>query len=276
MPAPLGVIAGNGQLPFEVLRAARDRGLEVAVAAIEANTDPAIESLASGPFTWVAAGELERLIAFLKGSGARQVVFAGGITKPELLRDPAALRPDARALGLLARLVDRGDDAILRAVAGELEAEGLEVIASTVHLGERLTPAGPLTACPVDPRMSSDLELGLRVSRALGVHDVGQSVVVKEGTVLAVEAVEGTDAAIRRGAGIGGAGAVVVKASKPGQDLRFDVPAIGPETIEVALEAKLAAIGLEAGRTIVLEREQTLTAAERAGIAVVGLRTRDP
>ena len=122
MPVPLGVIAGNGQLPFEVLRAARDRGLEVAVAAIEANTDPAIESLASGPFTWLAAGELERLIAFLKSSGARQVVFAGGITKPELLRDPAALRPDARALGLLARLVDRGDDAILRAVAGELEA----------------------------------------------------------------------------------------------------------------------------------------------------------
>ena len=276
MPAPLGVIAGNGQLPFEVLRAARDRGLEVAVAAIEANTDPAIESLASGPFTWVAAGELERLIAFLKSSGARQVVFAGGITKPELLRDPAALRPDARALGLLARLVDRGDDAILRAVAGELEAEGLEVVASTVHLGERLTAAGPLTACPVDPRMASDLELGLRVCRALGVHDVGQSVVVKEGTVLAVEAVEGTDAAIRRGAGIGGAGAVVVKAAKPGQDLRFDVPAIGPETIEVALEAELAAIGLEAGRTIVLEREQTLSAAERAGIAVVGLRTRDP
>ena len=276
MPAPLGVIAGNGRLPFEVLRAARDRGLEVAVAAIEANTDPAIESLANGPFTWVAAGELERLIAFLKGSGARQVVFAGGITKPELLRDPAALRPDARALGLLARLVDRGDDAILRAVAGELESEGLEVVASTVHLGERLTPAGPLTACPVDPRMTSDLELGLRVAHALGVHDVGQSVVVKEGTVLAVEAVEGTDASIRRGAGIGGAGAVVVKASKPGQDLRFDVPAIGPATIEVAVEAELAAIGLEAGRTIVLEREQTLPAAERAGIAVIGLRIQEP
>lgn len=271
MAVPLGVIAGNGRLPFEVLRAARERGLDVAVAAIEGNTDADIESHATGPFTWLAAGELERLIAFLKGSGAREVIFAGGVTKPELLRDPAALRPDARALGLLARLVDRGDDAILRAVAAELESEGLRVVASTVHLGDRLTPAGPLTPCPLDPRMSSDLALGLRVAHGLGLHDVGQSVVVKEGTVLAVEAVEGTDLVIRRGAELGGAGAVVVKAAKPGQDLRFDVPAIGPATIEVARAAELAAIGLEEGRTIVLERERTLEAAERAGIAVVGL-----
>jgi DUF1009 family protein len=124
----------------------------------------------------------------------------------------------------------------------------------------------------LDPAVEADLALGLRVAKSLGSHDVGQSVVVKEGTVLAVEAVEGTDAAIRRGAELGGAGAVVVKASKPSQDLRFDVPAIGPATIELARQCGLIAIGLEAGRTLVLDRARTLREAQRHGIAVVGLR----
>jgi DUF1009 family protein len=268
---PLGLIAGNGRLPFEVAEAARAHGTPCAIVAIEDNTDPAIEKLASAGIAWIAAGELGRLIEFLRGVGAEEVVFAGGVVKLEMLRDPARLRPDARALALLSGLRERGDDALLRAVAGALEAEGMRVVESTLHLGDRMTPVGPLAGGEPSPELRRDLELGLRVARTLGVHDVGQSVVVKAGAVLAVEAVEGTDAAIRRGAALGGRGAVAVKAAKPRQDLRFDVPAIGPRTLDLAVEVGLAAIGLEAHRTLVLERERTLAAARAAGIAVVGL-----
>ena len=268
--AVLGLIAGSGPLPFEVAQAAREIGLRVAIAAIEDNTDPAIEREADGPFTWLNAGALGALIAFLKGAGVREVILAGAVSKAQILRDPSRLRPDARALTLLSSLAGRGDDAILRAVAGELEAEGLCVVESTRYLGQRMVRAGVLCGGPIDDVLRGDLALGMQVVRSLGVHDVGQACLVRQGTVLAVEALEGTDRMLRRGAEFG-AGAVLVKAAKPEQDMRFDVPAIGPGTIAVARECRLRAIGLEAGRTLVLEQARTLADAEAAAIAVVGL-----
>ena len=270
----LGLIAGSGPLPFEVAEAAGDLGLGVAIAAIERNTDPTIQSRARGPFAWFAAGELERLIAFFKDAGVDEVILAGAVAKRELLQDPAALRPDARAIALLSRLDARGDDALLRAVAQEFESEGLPVVPSTKHLEDRLVAEGVMTGDgPLAPAVEADLALGLGVARSLGAHDIGQGVVVSSGTVVAVEAVEGTDAMIRRGAELAGPGSVVVKVAKPRQDLRFDVPAIGRGTIEVAREGGVVAIGLEAGRTIVLERERALAEARRAGISVVGLKS---
>ncbi len=271
MARTLGLIAGGGRLPFEVAHAARERGLRLAIAAIENNTDPAIESLASAGVLWMAAGELQKLIDFLRGSGVDEVVFAGGVAKPEMLRDPTALRPDARAIALLGRLDRSGDDALLRGVAAEIEAEGLPVVESTRHLGECVAAERRLAGPEPDEQVRADLAHGLEVLRQIGAADIGQSVLVKRGAVLAVEAIEGTDAAIRRAAEHGGPGAVLVKCAKPGQDLRFDVPAIGPSTVEVAVAAGLAAIGLEAGRTIVLERERTLAAADEAGLTIVGL-----
>ncbi|MEE8314185.1 MAG: UDP-2,3-diacylglucosamine diphosphatase LpxI [Myxococcota bacterium] len=270
----LGLIAGSGPLPFEVAEAAGDLGLGVAIAAIERNTDPTIQSRARGPFAWFAAGELERLIAFFKDAGVDEVILAGAVAKRELLQDPAALRPDARAIALLSRLDARGDDALLRAVAQEFESEGLPVVPSTKHLEDRLVAEGVMTGDgPLTPAVEADLALGLGVARSLGVYDIGQGVVVSSGTVVAVEAVEGTDAMIRRGAELAGPGSVVVKVAKPRQDLRFDVPAIGRGTIEVAREGGVVAIGLEAGRTIVLERKRALAEARRAGISVVGLKS---
>jgi len=266
----LGLIAGSGPLPFEVAQAARERGLCVAIAAIEDNTDPKIEQEADGPFQWLNAGELGRLIEFLKAAGAREVILAGAVSKAEILRNPGRLRPDARARALLSSLVARGDDAILRAVASELESEGLCVVESTRYLGERMVRAGVLCGGPLDESTRADLELGMRVVQSLGVHDVGQACLVRQGTVLAVEALEGTDRMLRRGAEFG-SGAVLVKAAKPEQDMRFDVPVIGAGTIEIARECRLRAIGLEAGRTLVLEQARTLAQAEAAGIAVVGL-----
>jgi DUF1009 family protein len=271
----LGLIAGSGCLPFEVAAAARERGVELAIVAIEGNTDPRIEGVGAQGFTWVAPGELGRLIEFFKAAAVPEVMLAGAVSKREILRHPERLRPDARALALLARVPLQGDDALLRAIAGEIESEGMKVVDSTRHLADRLTAPGVLTAVQPSAATLRDLAFGLRVARTLGVHDVGQSVVVKDGAVLALEAVEGTDATLERGAQFG-RGACLVKAAKPRQDLRFDVPVIGPGTIELAARGGLAAIGLEAGRTLILERVAVLAQAERAGIAVVGLQDSQP
>ncbi len=268
--ARLGLIAGSGRLPFEVAEGARAHGLELAILALEDNTDPTIEGHADR-YLRIAAGELEKLIGFFKRSRVDEVILAGAVAKPEMLRDPARLRPDARAIAVLARLRDRGDDALLRAVADELESEGMPVVDSTKYLRERLTRAGRMAGPEPTPELRADLALGLRVSRSLGQHDVGQSVVVKRGSVLAVEAIEGTDATVRRAAQLGGRGAALVKAAKPRQDLRFDVPVIGPGTVELARECGLLAIGLEAGRTLVLERERACALAEQAGLGLIGL-----
>ena len=276
MSRRLGLIAGSGRFPFEVAEAAARSGAEVSILAIEGNTDPEIERCATGSFGWVAAGELEKLIGFLAGAGADDVILAGAVAKREMLRDPAALRPDARALALLAKLQERGDDTILSALARELESEGFSVVSSTLYLGDRLTPPGTFGSLPPSEPLLEDLELGLRVAHSLGVHDVGQTVIVKQGSVLALEAAEGTDAAIRRGAELGGAGAALVKAAKPDQDLRFDVPAIGPETLELVTEVGICGIGLEAERTLVLERDRVCALAETAGIPIVGLRSPGP
>ncbi len=272
--AVLGLIAGSGPLPFEVARAARERGLEVAIAAIEDNANPAIESESTRAFAWLNAGELGKLIEFLRGAGAREVILAGAVSKRALLADPKRLRPDARALALLGKLAARGDDSILRAVADELEGEGLPVIASTRYLESRVTQRGVVSGGEVDPAVRADLALGLRVIASLAPHDVGQACVVRQGTVLAVEALEGTDRMMRRAAEFG-VGAVLVKAAKADQDMRFDVPVIGPATLELALECRLRAIGLEVGRTLVLEPDETLALARAAGIAIVGLGPED-
>ncbi len=272
MGRTLGLIAGSGGLPLEVAAAAREQGVEVAVVAIEEHTDPAIAELASRGTCWIRVGELGRLVRALQEQAVDEVILAGAVAKRGALRDPSQLGLDARALAVMARLKDRGDDALLRAVAAELESEGLTVVASTRYLQDRLTRLGRLAGPTPTPVVESDLALGLRVAKGLGTHDVGQSAVVKQGTVLAVEAVEGTDAMMRRAAALGGAGAVLVKAAKPGQDLRFDVPAIGLQTVELARRCELLAIGLEADRTLVLDRARTLAEAERQQLAVIGLR----
>jgi len=270
----VGLIAGSGPLPFEVVEAARAQGVELVIAAIEDNTDPRAESLGARAFRWFNAGQLGALIEFLRGSGAAEVMLAGAVSKRRILANPGALRPDARALGLLGKLAARGrlgDDALLRALASELEQDGLRVIDSTRFLAQRFTAEGPLAGPAPTREIEADARLGIAVLAALGPYDVGQAVLVKDGTVLALEAVEGTDAMLRRGSEFG-ARAVLVKAAKPGQDMRFDVPVIGPATLALGAECGLAAIALETGRTLILERAHTLAAAERSGVTLFGVR----
>lgn len=264
----VGLIAGNGSFPVAFARGARQIGVEVIAVAHLGETDPSLESVVES-VTWVKVGELGRIIAAFQERGVERAVMAGGIRKSTLFENFA---PDERALAFLARQSHLGDDAVLRGIAGELESEGIAVIDSTVFLPQLLADEGVMTSTAPTEAQWVDARYGARVAAAVGRWDVGQTVVVKGGIVLAVEAIEGTDAAIRRGAALGQGGVVVVKTSKPGQDLRFDVPAVGRETPEVCAEAGVAVLALEAGRTLMLDKDELIARADALGIAVVGLR----
>jgi UDP-2,3-diacylglucosamine hydrolase len=267
----IGLIAGNGSFPLLFARTARQEGLAVVAVAHEGETPPELAECVDH-LTWIKVGQLEAIIRTLLAHGVRRAVMAGGIRKAALMDGFA---PDERAMRFLARLTQWSDDALLRGVAEELEGEGIAVVESTLFLGSLLAPAETLTARQPDDAQWRDIRYGLAVAKGIGAWDVGQTVVVKSRMVLAVEALEGTDAALRRGGALGRGGAVAVKVSKPGQDLRFDVPAIGPATVAVCREAGIAALAVEAGKTLLLEREALLGAAAAADLAIVGVRTDD-
>jgi hypothetical protein len=265
----VGLIAGNGRFPLLFARSARAQGIEVIAVAHDGETLPELAEFVSA-ITWVKVGELERVIRAFQHAGVKQAVMAGGIRKAALLEH---LAPDQRALGFLARLAHFGDDALLRGVAAELEGEGIEIVPSTLFLTALLAPAGTLTRQEPSEAQWRDIRHGIEVAQGVGRWDIGQSVVIKSAIVLAVEAIEGTDATIARG---GRAGAVVVKVSKPQQDLRFDVPAVGPETVRVCAAAGVAVLAVEAGRTLLLEKQELLREADAAGLSVVGVETGAP
>jgi UDP-2,3-diacylglucosamine hydrolase len=262
----LGLIAGNGVFPLEVARVAHQAGRRIIAVAHTDETDPAIAEVAD-TVSWVNVGELQRIIDIFKNAGVSEVAMAGGITRSRLARSFA---PDARTTTMLARLGRFSDDAVLRGVAAELESEGIRVIDPVPMLDRSLAGVGLLAGpTPTEPQLA-DLGLAFAVARALGAFDVGQAVVVRDGVVAAVEATEGTNAALRRAASLCGKRLVVAKAAKPSQDLRFDRPAIGPATIDLLNQLGAALIGIEAGTALVLERERTLQLAEAMRITVYG------
>ncbi|HEX4210316.1 MAG TPA: UDP-2,3-diacylglucosamine diphosphatase LpxI [Candidatus Binataceae bacterium] len=262
----LGLIAGNGVFPLQVARAARRYGLEVVAVAHQGETDPALAELV-GAITWIKVGELQRMVDAFKAAGVTTAAMAGGIARASL---PTAFAPDARALAMLQRIGRFSDDAVLRGVAGELEAEGIEIVDPVPMLEDMLARPGVASGPQPSAAELKDLALAFTVARAVGSFDIGQTVAVRDGVVAAIEAVEGTDAALRRAASLCGPGLVVAKAAKPGQDLRFDRPAIGPATIELLAEIGAAMIGLEAGTAMLLERELILARAQTLSIIVYG------
>lgn len=261
-----GIIAGNGTFPLEVARGCRRRGIEVIAIAHRNETLAELAPLCD-QITWVQVGELQKMIDAFKALGVTTAAMAGGVSRARL-KDSFA--PDARALAMLARIAKLSDDAVLRGVAGEMELAGIEIIDPVFLLDRGLADKGAMAGPEPSAAQLSDLALAFSVTRALGAYDIGQAVAVKNGVVAAVEAVEGTDAALRRAAALSGPGLVVAKAAKPGQDLRFDRPAIGPNTIALFAEIGAAVIGVEAGGCLVLERERTLALAQTEGITVFG------
>src|SRR5262245_25612147 len=264
----IGLIAGNGSFPVLFARTAREEGLAVVAVAHEGETPREIADCVDH-VTWIKVGQLDAIIRTFQAHGVRRAVMAGGIDKAALLERFA---PDERGQQFLARLTQWSDDTLLRGVAGELESEGIAVVDSTLFLAALLTPTGPLTAREPSPAQWRDIEYGLAVAKGIGAFDIGQTVVVKSRMVLAVEAVEGTDATLRRGGALARGGAVAVKVSKPQQDLRFDVPAVGPATVAVCREVGVAVLALEADKTLLLERETLLREAAAADLVIVGVR----
>ena len=267
---PVGLIAGEGGFPRELARGVRASGRRVVAVALRELTDPGLEAEVDA-LAWVWLGELARLEEVLREAGARDVVMAGKVPKTFLWTHREAVRPDARALRVLSALPDRADDSLLGAVARALEEDGFHL-----HDQLALAPApradeGVMGRVEPDADQRADVAFGWPVAKALGALDVGQTVVVRERAVMALEAIEGTDAAIRRGCALAGPGACVVKVAKPAQDPRFDVPTVGPRTVAALAEGAGAVLAVEAGRTVVLERERMVREADAAGIALVAV-----
>lgn len=263
---PLGLIAGNGSFPRLFIEEAHKRGREVIAVCHRGETDPGVEALVRS-CTWIKVGELGKLIDTFKSAQVNEVAMAGGITRVRLF---GGVKLDARGAQLLYRLKSTKDDIIMRGIADELGSEGIEVVPSTLYLNEALVREGTLTKSEPTEEERSDIAVGIAALAAMSAQDIGQLVVVREGVVVAVEAVEGSDAAIRRGGELGGKGSVVVKFAKPTQDMRFDVPIVGRRTIETMISVKARVLALEAGRCLVMEESEVIELANRNKISIVG------
>lgn len=264
----IGLIAGNGRFPIIFADNARRLGYTVSAVAHIGETAPELEQHVER-IHWIKIGQFNKLIHALKEDGVQQAVMLGGVSKTHVF---TTVRPDFRALALAGRLRTWKDDAILREVAAELEREGIQIRESTFGLTGILVEEGTLTKRSPTKKEWEDIDFGWDMAHEIGRLDIGQCVVIKDRVVVAVEAVEGTDETIRRAGALGREGVVVVKRSKPQQDLRFDLPAVGPNTIETMEAVHASVLALEAARTVLLDRDETLRKAERAGIAIVGIK----
>ena len=268
----IGLIAGNGRFPIIFADNARKLGYHVSAVAHEGETEPELASHVDR-IHWIKIGQLNKLIKAFKADGVHQAVMLGGIKKTHVF---TTVRPDFRTLAMATRLALWKDDDILREFAKELEREGIAICESTFGLEGILVEEGSLTERTPSEKEWEDIRYGWEVAHDIGRLDIGQCVVIKDRVVVAVEAVEGTDGAIKRGGELAKEGAVVVKRSKPQQDLRFDLPAIGPRTIEVMASVKASVLAVEAGRTILLDREIMLDRARSSRIAIVGIAKLEP
>lgn len=267
----LGLIAGNGQFPFLVLEAAKRLGHEVIVIGIREETDSALAEVAAehrlNSFHWVSLGQLGKCIDILTKAGASRALMAGQVKHTKLF---TGVVPDRVMLATLARVVTKNTDALMSAVAETFEKHGIELVDSTSFLGPLLAKQGLLTSREPSEDERSDLQFGYEMADAVARLDIGQTIVVKDRAVVAIEAMEGTDAVIARAGQLAGAGVRVIKVAKPKQDMRFDVPVVGIPTIRAMQKAAANVLSVDAGVTLVLDGERVIEEAEKAGIVVVG------
>jgi DUF1009 family protein len=262
-----GLIAGNGRFPFLVLEGARKAGASLSVAAIHEETDPEIEHVAER-VVWIGIGQLGKMIRFFKREGVEKAIMAGQVKHVQIF---SGALPDVRMLKMLLRLPRRNTDALIGGIADELASEGIELIDSTYFLQDHLPQAGTLTRRQPTERERGDIEYGLEVAREIARLDLGQTIVVRARACVAIEAMEGTDATVRRAGELARGRLTVVKVAKPDQDMRFDVPVVGVPTIESMIEAGATCLCLTAGKTLMFDREQMLKLADEKRIAVVAV-----
>lgn len=263
----VGIIAGGGRFPLIAADAVKKQGLRVVAVAHEGETDPALTDRVDS-ITWVKLGQFGKLIKALKNDHVSKALMAGTINKQRVF---GKIRPDLKGIAFASKLAIFHDDGILRAAADELSREGIEIVSSTTYLPELLAPSGCLTRRKPGKAEKEDIFFGWQVAKELGRLDVGQCVVVRRKTVLALEAIEGTNATILRGGALAGEKAVVVKVSKPTQDLRFDVPSVGLETVKTMSEVKASILALEAAKTLIFEKKEMIEYANISGISVISI-----
>lgn len=268
MTARCAIIAGSGSFPFHVAREARRQGLMVVGIGLQGWVDPSLEGQVD-VYEEVTIGQLGRLIDRLKTHQARQAVLAGKVTK-DILFD-SRVRFDAEALGILARARGFSVNALLGAMGERLAQEGITLLDSSTFLKDSLCPVGPLTQRSPTPQEWEDIRLGTEAARQMAALDIGQTVVVKHRVVVAVEALEGTDATLTRAGQVAGSELVVVKMASPTQDMRFDLPILGPQTIAVATAAGVRCLAVEAHRTLLLDKGALLAQADEAGLCLIGI-----
>lgn len=261
----IGLIAGKSQFPILFAQAAHAAGLRVAAVAFAGDALPALEREVDA-ITWVRLGELGKIIKAFRAENVSRAAMCGGVTKPRMFTDA---HPDWRVLTLLPRLRHLADDGVMRLFADYLAEKGIRIMPSHELLPELLAPVGVYTQRQPTAEEMADAELGWHLAHELGKLDIGQALVVKGKAVVAVEAMEGTDACIRRAGELAGPGAVVIKRCKPGQDRRFDLPAVGAETVSVMAAAGAACLVIEAGRTLAFDRAEMVRRAESAGICLL-------
>jgi hypothetical protein len=267
----LGLIAGNGRFPFLALDAARGAGHDVIVIAIEEEAFPELGEAAARPpaaaLHWVSLGQLGKCISLLKAAHVTHAVMAGQVKHTRLFAD---IVPDMTLLGVLMRLKARNTDALISGIADALRDQGIELLDSTAWLTPLLAREGVLTRRPPTREERADLEFGARLADAIAGLDIGQTIAVKSSAVVAVEAMEGTDAVIARAGQLAGRGVCIVKVAKPNQDMRFDVPVVGAPTIEAMKGAGATALSIDAGKTLMIDGDAVVAAADEAGITIVG------
>lgn len=265
LPSVIGLIAGNGRFPILFAEAARRQGIKVIVAASKGDASFLIHFTAD-EVRWFSSGQFKDFFSFFRQRGVKDILMAGQINPDTLFNDNFQADDDYRAL--FAALADRRCDTIFGAVAERLKAEGMVLLDSTLLLKEFLAPKGTLTRHAPSENELQDIEFGFGIARHIGSIDIGQTVVIRGKAICAIEAMEGTDRCILRGGAIARSGAVVVKASKPQQDSRFDVPVIGPGTIRAMIKARASVLAIEAGKTLIIDRDQTVALAGRHGISI--------
>jgi len=272
VPETVGIIAGSGVYPLLLADAARVAGVKrIAVAAFKDETSQDIVNRAD-EIEWLRVGQLGRLLNFFRDKKVQHAIMAGQIAPGNLFN----LRPDFKAMFLLARLKERNAESIFSAIGDQLAENGVELLPAATFLDHLLAPEGHIAGPKLKEREAEDVTFGFGIAKQLSALDVGQTIVVKNGTVLAVEAFEGTNEAIRRGGSLGKRNAIVIKVTKPNQDMRFDIPVIGTETLIVANESKIRVIAVEADRTLLLEKTSLIDLADRHKISLVGCCRRDP
>jgi DUF1009 family protein len=272
----LGLIAGNGRFPFLVLDAARGAGHDVTVIALKDETFPELADLAArapvAAFHWISLGQLGTLISLLRDAGVTQVVMAGQVKHAKLFAVMASA--DMTLLRVVMRLKTKNTDALIAGIADELEEHGIELLNSTAFLAPLLAREGVLTRRAPIAEEQADLDFGYRIADAIAGLDIGQTIAVKSAAVVAVEAMEGTDVVIARAGQLAGAGVRVVKVAKPNQDMRFDVPVVGVSTIDAMAAAGATVLSVDAGKTLMIDGEAIVHAADEAGICIVGRGSR--